>query len=319
MAEPLRRRVRARVLRGLTRAVGLTPPAFLRGGLRLAAAAARHTRYERRARANLELALGGETSAAERERIAAGVRRHAARQLAEWLRLARGAPPAGPAAARGRWIEDAVAIDDSIEVLDAELARGRGAIVVTAHIGNWELLCAALRRHGGYPGAVVGLERRRDSSSDWLVEMRRAYGVETIAQRSHPRRILRVLQDGGVLGLLCDLEVRRLAGEFVPFFGHPALTMTAPAALARAHRAPLLPARCVLGADGRYRLGFDEPLALDPVLERAAAARDLLERLNRRYEVWIRAAPEQWAWHQPRWRTRPGEIETVPLAARGAS
>jgi lauroyl/myristoyl acyltransferase len=58
-------------------------------------------------------------------------------------------------------------------------------------------------------------------------------------------------------------------------------------------------------AGGRYRLGFEAPLHLDETLERAEATRELMARLNAVYERWIREHPEQWAWHQARWRTRP--------------
>ncbi|MDP6538690.1 MAG: lysophospholipid acyltransferase family protein [Planctomycetota bacterium] len=315
MAEPLRRRLRRRGLEGLTAAAGLLPGPLVLGGLRGLSYLARHTSYERRTLENLDLALGEETSPDERRRLAARIRRHAARQLTEWLHLARGAPPEGPHAARGRWIEEAVDLDDSVDLLDDALARGRGVIIVTAHIGNWELLCARLRRRG-HRGAVVGLERPRDSTSRWLARMRLSYGVETLPQRTNPRNLLRVLSDGGVLGLLCDLEVRRLAGEFLPFFSRPALTMTAPAALARAAGLPLLPTRCVVGHGGGYRLSFDEPLEADATLPRAERAGELMGRVNRIFEGWIRQTPEQWAWHQHRWRTQPEELAAIPLAGR---
>ncbi|MCA8979516.1 MAG: lysophospholipid acyltransferase family protein, partial [Planctomycetes bacterium] len=246
--------------------------------------------------------------------IAAGARHHA-RELAEhWLRLARSRPP--EAGTGGDWIEDLVEEDDSVERIDEVLAAGRGAIIVTAHLGDWELLCARLRRRG-YAGAVIGLKKRRDPVADWLIDMRRAYGVTTLAQDSSPREVLRVLQAGGTVGLLCDLEVRRLAGEFVPFFGRPALTMTAPAALARAHRLPLIPVRCVKPRGSAiYRLSVDEPLELDASMDKKAATVDLMARVNERFEAWIRETPEQWAWHQARWRTRPGELEATPLHAR---
>jgi KDO2-lipid IV(A) lauroyltransferase len=130
--------------------------------------------------------------------------------------------------------------------------------------------------------------------------------VRTIRQSENAREALGVLRSGAHLGLLSDLEVRRLHGEFVPFLGRPALTLTAPAALARAAGLPLLPAVCIFDARaGRWRLSFEEPLALDPRLERRAGRLDLLARQNGVFGRWIRAHPEQWAWHQPRWRTQP--------------
>jgi lauroyl/myristoyl acyltransferase len=68
----------------------------------------------------------------------------------------------------------------------------------------------------------------------------------------------------------------------------------------------------------RYRLSADEPLELDRTLDHAAARTDLTARLNGVFERWIRETPEQWAWHQDRWRTRPGERTAPPLAARRA-
>lgn len=308
MAEKLRRRLRAKLLDGLTHTAGALPAPTLRAALELASPLARFSRVERITRANLELALGGTTTDIERTRIAAGVRRHAARLFAEWLRLARTGSPADP---RSAWIDEQVELDPSIEILE-RARRAGGTLIVTAHLGNWELLCARLARLG-LQGAVIGFDRPDDSTVRWLERMRATYGVRTLPQSTGPREILRILGGGGTIGLLCDLEVRRLDGEFVPFFGELALTMSAPAALARAARLPLIPLKCVLER-GRYRLSVDEPLALDPALERDAAQADLLARLNATYERWIRATPEQWAWHQRRWRTKPGEIELLPLS-----
>jgi len=321
----LRRRLRAPLLRGAVRALGLAPETWLRAGCGALARPLTHTTPGKRALANLELVLGDETSRDQRTALARATLRHSARLLAEWARLARGAR--GP---HGAWIDERVCIDPSVAHLDEVLRGGRGALVVTGHIGNWELLAAALRRRG-HDGAVIGRHNRRDPASSWMIDMRRGYDVTTMPQDSSPREVLRVLQSGAVLGALCDLEVRRLDGEFIDFLGTPALTMTAPAALARAGRTCLLPARCVLERrerddspsglslpaeqGSRYRLVFDEPLELDPALGRAEAMVDILRRLNETYERWIRATPEQWAWHQPRWRTRPGDFEARPLGS----
>lgn len=314
MSDPLRRRIRAKALRALTNSTAWLPPAAVRVGLAPVAALARFSSFERRALDNLELAYGNELSERERRRIARGARHHARELIEHWLRLARSQAPEDGSG--GDWIDDYVELDASVEHIDRELAKGRGAIIVTAHLGDWELLCARLRRRG-YAGAVVGLKKRRDPAADWLLDMRRSYGVTTLAQDSSPREVLRVLQAGGTVGLLCDLEVRRLAGEFLPFFGRPALTMTAPAALARAQRLPLIPVRCVKPrGSARYRLSVDEPLTPAPDKDRKAATTDLMERVNQRFEAWIRETPEQWAWHQARWRTRPGELEATPLHAR---
>ena len=310
---PLRRRIRGRASGLSTWLAARTPGFVLRPALGFAAGRVRNSALGRRARANLNTALGRQTSEQEREAILRACFAHGARQAQEWLRLSRGADPQ---TSQGAWIENAVQIDASVE----QLARqNNGAIVVTAHLGNWELLAAALRRHG-FEGAVVGRVNRKDSNAAWLPRLRQGYGVTTLPQDSAPRSLLRVLRSKQTLGLLCDLEVRRLDGEFLPFFGTPALTMTAPAALARASGLPLLPARCVLppgaGPTTPYQLSFEEPIPAPCKASGRDGIMAVLRRLLDIYEAWILESPEQWAWHQHRWRTRPGEYNAVPLAER---
>ncbi len=307
---PLRRRARAALLRGAVQAARGLPPAVTAALAQgLAAAAARGDRGAL-ARANLERALGAELGPEAQRAVLAAATRFAGRQLAEWLRLAVPCAPGTRAAARGAWIDAAVELDASVARLDAVLARGRGAVVVTAHLGNWELLCARLVRRG-HRGAVIGRVRERDPSHSWLTDMRRAYGVETIPQDASPRRALAVLAEGGIVGILSDLYVKRLDHVTLEFLGQATPTLTAPAAFARAYGGPLVPIRCTAtdGGRGPYRLVVDEPLELASGSPRSAAQRELLQRLNDVYSGWIRAQPEQWAWHQRRW----------PEVARGSS
>lgn len=304
--EPLRRRVRATALRGLVRGAGWVPRRALGASLLPLSRGAFAWRYgdvvaRNVARALPEIQRRDPAAAAllqDSRRFQRSVADFTAEQAAQWIQLARGAEPGSK---RGAWVDELVELDPSIERLDRVLSQGRGAIVVTGHIGNWELLCARLSRRG-QRGAVVGRVRKRDSSHRWLIDMRKAYGVDTIPQDASARAPLRVLKEGGVLGLLTDLHVRRIDGLDVPFFGIPARTVTAAAGFARLHRSPLVPIRCVKdSASGRFRLSVEEPLHLDTTLERDAATLDLLARQNRVFEDWILASPEQWAWHQRRW------------------
>ncbi len=313
--EPLRRRLRARAWSSFSGLVRVLPESSIRLPLSVLARGARFASTESTVRANLELALGDETSRAERLQIAAGVRTHAARLVYEWARL-------GAGRSELAWLKQSVVVDDSIERLEELYARGQGVILVTAHIGNWELLAITLRERG-FNGTVVGRQRANDSSSRFLVDMRSAWGLNSLPQDCSAREPLRVLQSGAILGLVTDMEVRRIDGEFLPFFNTPALCMTTPAAFARAAGLPLLPVRCVrpknAPANAPYRLSIEEPLALDTSLSREAGRSDLTRRLNSVYERWIRETPEQWAWHQPRWRTRPGDRTIQPLVGHKQS
>ncbi len=299
MPEPLRRRVRAAVLREASRCAGGALDPLLRGALATAVIALRGTRWARAVRDNLDAALGDELSERERSEIARGVGDHTARLVREWLWMARAAQSERMRKRIETWIDANVEFDASLELLLSRARAGRGVLVATAHLGNWELLAASLRRRA-LDGAVIGLRKRNDSSADFIAGMRAALGVRSIAQDAPPREALRVLRTGGVLGVVCDLHARRLDNVEIPFFGRPAPTMTAPAALARASGLPLTLARCVRIGE-RYRVLVGPELELDATLERRAAARDLLARMNAHFECWIREHPSQWAWYHARW------------------
>jgi len=301
---PLRRRVRARALDAVVRAGALVPTAAALPALRAASRLATGRRFAATIDANVAAATPWITARApevaarlaDRRAFRRDVADHVALQTSHWLRLARGA---APGERRGRWVEDLVHVDDSCEHLECALARGRGAIVVTAHIGDWELLCARLRRLGHH-GAVVGRVRANDPSHAWLVRMRRAYGTDTLPQDAPPRSMLRVLRGGGVLGLLTDLRARRVDARPIPLMGVTVPTMTAAAAFARASGAPVVPMRCTREGGGGFVLRADEPLALDAGLPRRDAEDALLTAQNDAFGRWILGAPEQWAWHQER-------------------
>ncbi|HPF15368.1 MAG: lysophospholipid acyltransferase family protein [Planctomycetes bacterium] len=308
---PIRRKVRAACFAGLARALACMPPEGIRRSLLPAAWMMARWGPGRIALGNLQDTYGNKRSPSDLRALRNRVFRHAARQTAETIFLAHAKP-----ARLHAWLAARVTVDSSIDLLREALAGGRGALVVTAHLGHWELLAASLAQQG-FQGSVVGRYRRRDPSAAWFVRMRAQYGVPTLPQDGPPKELLRRLADGQIVGLLCDLEVRRLAGEFVPFLGRPALTMLAPAALARASRAPLVPVRCVLQGDtGRYLLSVEPPILYRQDLAPKQARSECLAELNRIYGNWILEDPEQWAWYQPRWRTLGTAFQPIPLPER---
>ena len=314
MSIPLRRRFRAQFVSGLSSSARCMPRPLLYSGLKFLARTARFSRFEAQIQSNLELVLGSELNGIQRAKLGGAVRLFCARQVEEWLFLSRARQGAEARARVEHWLDERVKFDASCERLLESGRAGRGLLIATAHLGNWEVLACALRRRG-LDGCVIGMRKQRDPNADWLVHMRAGLSVRTIAQDAKAREVLGVLRAGSTLGMLCDLEVRRLAGIHVPFFGIPALTQTAPAALARAARVAIVPVRCVARAKG-YVVFAEEPLELSRTLARHEASLDLLTRLNATYERWIREDLAQWAWHQPRWRTRPGERSAPPLYSR---
>jgi lauroyl/myristoyl acyltransferase len=133
MAEKLRRRARARPAGRPGARRRWLPSSGVRLALESASPLARFTRAERRMRANLELALGSELDAGRGARIGRGVRRHGARLVSEWLRLARQGDPQDPAA-----LDRRARAARRLARRARAPARGRhGLLLVTAHLGNW--------------------------------------------------------------------------------------------------------------------------------------------------------------------------------------
>jgi KDO2-lipid IV(A) lauroyltransferase len=194
---------------------------------------------------------------------------------------------------------------EGLAELDAALAAGRGAIVVTGHVGNWELLAAGTAALG-YPITVV-VRRVTDLRFHALiVGFRRAAGLEVLV-RDDPRFLVQVresLRQNRIVAMLIDQDTRG-AGVFVPFFGRLAHTPPGAAVLALRARVPVLTVFIQRRDDGGHRIRF----ATVPVIVRGVrtGVTALTAELTAAIETQIRRAPVEWVWWHERWRRRPEE------------
>jgi len=184
------------------------------------------------------------------------------------------------------------------------LKAGKGLIVVTAHIGNWEI--------AGHAASIMvtplhSVARPLDNPllERYVDEMRRLSGQSILGKRGAVRDMLQVLKDGGAVAILMDQDARK-HGIFVDFFGRPASTWPTAAALSLRLGCPI-----VTGFVRRAEHGFRYELIADPVLwpqpsaDREADIHALTQKLTSRIEEHIRKCPEQWFWVHRRWKTRP--------------
>ncbi|WP_414639267.1 lysophospholipid acyltransferase family protein [Archangium sp.] len=188
-------------------------------------------------------------------------------------------------------------------ILEAALARGRGVVFVSGHVGNWELLARRVAR-AGYPSQSIAKETT-DPRLTTLVERFRAQGgVRSIwrGQEGAARAMLRALKAGEILGLLIDQDTK-VQSVFVPFFGELAATPRAAADLALRTGAAVVMGFCQREGEG-YRLWMEEVPWLASG-DREADTVTLTAALSQRMEAAIRRAPEQWVWMHQRWKTRP--------------
>ena len=193
---------------------------------------------------------------------------------------------------------------EGIDALRRALDAGRGVVLVTGHLGNWEIGGASLAARGIPLDAVA--QRQANPLFDQAINAaRERLGMGLIERSRAPRLALRALRAGRVVAFVADQDARR-AGFFVPFFGRPASTHRGPAVLALRAGAPLFFASVYRGPDGRYYGRTEEVL-----VERDGPADEVAYRLTAaftaRLEAAIQRAPEQYFWFHRRWKTRPPE------------
>lgn len=184
-------------------------------------------------------------------------------------------------------------------VLDAALARNKGVVFVSGHVGSWELLARRVAM-AGYPCQTIAKETT-DGRTTALIERFRSSSKLRSIWRGQPgaaKAMLRALKAGQILGMLVDQDTD-VQSVWVPFFGHPAKTPRAAADLALRTGAAVVMGFCRREADGRYRLAMRE---LPTV---GAEPTTLTAQMTAQIEEAVRAAPEQWVWMHRRWKSPP--------------
>lgn len=236
------------------------------------------------------------------KRIAAASYRHFGREITEIARLQR----TGTAELPGRSSTDG-ATDAWIDRMRA----GRGALIVTGHVGNWEVAGALLAARGVPLAAVV--KRQSNPRFDaWLVAARRRIGIEPVYMEEATRAVPRLLRAGRSVALVADQDARS-HGVIVTFLGRPASTFRGPARLALATGAPLVFGASVREGEG-YRVRMEEvpgtsveANAPDATAKPGAKGREAELALTRdwveRLEAHVRRFPDQYFWFHRRWKS----------------
>lgn len=251
-------------------------------------------RLRRTGERNLELALP-RLSAEERARILRDCFTNLGRLLGEFSHLPRATPES-----LHRIIEC-----EGLENLEAARREGRGVILFTGHLGAWELSSFALSAFG-YPMSFLARRLDNDKVEQLVDSTRTRFGNRSIDKRSAARPMLRALRDGGIVGILVDLNTHPHEAVFVDFFGIPASTTSGLATLALRTGAAVLPVFIPWDEERRrFVLRVDPPLEIERTGDEPEDVRRLTSLFTSVIESYVRRFPGQWLWIHRRWNTRP--------------
>ena len=270
------------------------PLARLFGGFLAFAVYRLHGRLRQVGRRNLAMALPL-AAGDERERILRGVYRHLGWQLVEFCRMTR-----YTAESTQNWLRT-----EGLEHYLGAQARGKGVLVITGHLGAWELSSFYHSLMGHPMGMVIRrLDNRRLDA--FVNHIRCLHGNYVLHKGDFGRGLLSAMRSGQTVGILMDTNMTPPQGAFVDFFGIPACAATGLAHVARKTGAAVLPGFMLWEpAERRYVLHFGPEVEIPHTED---VAEDILEgtrRSTKAIESWIRRYPDQWLWIHRRWKTRP--------------
>ena len=253
------------------------------------------------ARQNLEAVYHGDLSTREMRDISRGGYRHAARAIALLLHLY-------PVTAHKlrRWV-DVPPIEDHPAF---SRALNRGSVLVSGHVGNWEILLALRRLYPTLPPTAYVLEEIPNPALNRLMKaVRGKDDIVTAMRKGGASLVVKTVRNGGIAAILADRNVRGYhGGIYANFLGLDARTTPLPSWIALRMEVPLHVALCIPTGGGRYRLWLSPDLTEHlPNGDIQSRQREVTERINHILSAAILAWPQIWSWNLARWKGRPTE------------
>jgi KDO2-lipid IV(A) lauroyltransferase len=189
------------------------------------------------------------------------------------------------------------------EHVEAGLANGKGIILVTGHLGNWEFGGAYFAARG-VPIDVVARGMANPIFEAYVGRTRRKIGMEVIHDKDAVRRTPRSLRENRCVAFVSDHDALGLASTFVPFFGRPAKTPRGPAVFALRFEVPVLFVAIVREPNGQYAVLVD-PVPVHPTGDREGDIDRIVLTYTQMLEAYVRRYPAQYFWQHRRWRRQP--------------
>jgi len=250
-------------------------------------------RHRRLALENLNKAFGKELSSAELRQIARNSFKHFGLVIADnlkWTHL-------------GESRREKLLAIEGEEYIHRALEEGKGVLLFSAHLGNWEVASSAISKIGRLSVVARPLDNRLLEKE--LARFRDSLGVRVISKHQAARPILQSLRRNEIVAILIDQNVLRSQAVFVDFFGLPAATTPSLASFYLRARSPLLPVFCYSTPSSSYLIKVGKPLEIELTGDSKQDVLKITQCSTKIIEAEIRDHPSSWFWFHNRWKTRP--------------
>jgi KDO2-lipid IV(A) lauroyltransferase len=187
------------------------------------------------------------------------------------------------------------------EIIIEALAGQKGVVLITAHLGNYEMAWQYVPCYFGRQMAGVAKKMRNVRLDRLIHKMRTRFGNKIIYKKGALPEMIQTLRRGQVVGILMDIS-RRFDGVEINFFGRRATATPAAAMIALRCKSPIIPAFCHRSADGKLIIRVERPIEIQRTKDLRADLQTNTQLITDRIERAVRNYPEQWNWMLKRWK-----------------
>ena len=193
---------------------------------------------------------------------------------------------------------------EGLEIYKKALNNKKGVLLLLSHFGNWEMMGLMSKFLGNSIAVIARPMKKNKRLNRFVTEIRSGTGLEVISTEKASRKVMRVLSQNRMVGILIDQRAKRSEGVWVDFFGKKAPSTPALAVLAMRTGAPVLPVFMVRNGYRKHRLMIKEPLQLVDTGNIKKDVETNTQLMNQTLESVIRQYPDQWFWVHRRWQRK---------------
>jgi KDO2-lipid IV(A) lauroyltransferase len=196
------------------------------------------------------------------------------------------------------------------------MQNNKGAILITAHLGNWEIVPLFWPLYFKTPLTVVAKKIQKKIINRWIHGLRTRFGSKVIYKDVALPEMTRTLRNGKILAILIDQGIKSSLGVKIKFFNKFVTATPSASLLAMRCNSPALPGFCTRNVDGTFTINLEPPLLLKRTGDLSADLRTNTQIMTDAVEKMVRKYPEQWFWVHKRWRKYYPHVYPEDIARR---